>query len=459
MKTSRILIIIAALTVLIISLMIFLPPIPFILALAALAAVFIFSLKPEIGVFALILTFPFLGLRFQFPAPVGLLPIFPDGIDLPLVDIIGVLVLIAWAIRWLLSFDKKKLQLPLAFAFTLFLLSGAISLTNHPEAVLGFKYLVRPIAFAYLVFFLFPINYLQGKTILKKALQTFFALAFITALISMVICVFEILQGEFSRVHPPTFGALAPLGTNWNLLAEFLIPAVPVGIFFTFTAKKRKTTSLLILATVIITFAAVLTFARSAWISLAIVLLIFIVHFRSYLSSLGMSAFIFIVLATPALIGMIVFSKSYAAESSLSSRLFLTGIAVQAFAEEPLAGKGVGTFVDLVSSTRYFVLEFGDPHDAHGVIQKVIAEQGLIGLLTLAILFGSIVIPLLRALRETVGGKQLIARTALAMASSSLAYQFFNTSYYAGKMWLPIALAFAMYLTYIPPRFIRAHKR
>lgn len=433
-------------------------PLPVLLGLTALTAVFVFALKPEWGVFALIITFPLLGLRLQFGAPDGLTALFLDGINLPLGDVIGMLVLTAWVVRWVLQWDKRPVRAPLMVAFALFLLTGALSLANHPEPFLGLKYLLRPIAFAYLIFFFLPINTLWSRASVLRALRVLFWWGTLIAGASVAIAFLKILGGSFARVAPPIIGTFAPLGYNWNLLAEFLVPIVPIGIFLERHARTKLEQRLIALSTLLIFGAAILTFARSAWIALAFSAIVLASHFRSRFASFSVTALLVIAVIAPAFIGLIVFSGSHAAESSLAARTALTGIAGQAFRDEPLIGRGVGIFEDMVSSTKYFVIEYGDPLDAHGIIQKVAAEQGMFGLLALALLVAALLLPLAYALRHTRGDEQFAARCALAVMVGALVYQLFNTSYYAGKLWLPLGISYALFLSFVPPRYAREHR-
>lgn len=433
-------------------------PLPVLIGLTALAAVFVFALKPEWAVFALIVTFPLLGVRLGIPIPSDFVALFPDSADLPISDVIGVLVFAAWIVRWVLQWDRRPVRTPLMVAFALFLLTGALSLANHPEPILGLKYLLRPIAFAYLVFFFVPVNTLWSRQSVMRALRVLFCWAALIAALSVVIAFLKILGGSFARVAPPIIGTFAPLGYNWNLLAEFLVPIVPIGIFLRSQAVTRFEQRLITLATLMILGAAALTFARSAWIALTLSSVVFIAHFRSRFASFGVTALLVFAVTVPAFTGLLVFSGSHAAESSFAARTALTGIAAQAFLDEPLIGRGVGMFEDLVSSAKYFVIEYGDPLDAHGVIQKVVAEQGMFGLLALGLLVAALLFPLARAIRETAGEEQFVARCCMAIAVGALVYQLFNTSYYAGKLWLPLGIAYALFLGFVPATYAREHR-
>ncbi len=83
-----------------------------------------------------------------------------------------------------------------------------------------------------------------------------------------------------------------------------------------------------------------------------------------------------VVLLIPFGIGMIAYTLSSTAQSSNSTRLMLTQIAMQVFETSPIFGGGAGTFLERVGSTQVFLIEYGDPLDSHGFIQKIAAETG-----------------------------------------------------------------------------------
>jgi len=142
---------------------------------------------------------------------------------------------------------------------------------------------------------------------------------------------------------------------------------------------------------------------------------------------------------------MYVFSTSYTATSSTEARLMLSEISVVMLKASPILGQGAGMFVEYVANTYLFTFEFGQPMDAHGVLQKVAGEMGLVGLAALALMWGYVIVRLARsykALPATSQGKYIVIM-GLVMTVGSMTYQLFNTNYYSAKLWIPVALALA----------------
>ncbi len=125
--------------------------------------------------------------------------------------------------------------------------------------------------------------------------------------------------------------------------------------------------------------------------------------------------------------------------SSTENRLLLTEISWQAFVDQPLLGHGSGSYMDLVASNLRFIAKYGAPIDAHGMLQKIIAENGILGLA--AWFFILLVLGKLawQAFHIYPRSRNWLLPLFLAGAGG-LFFQLFNTSYFKGKVWLPITL-------------------
>jgi len=314
------------------------------------------------------------------------------------------------------------------------------------------KYLLRPILFFYLMWVALPIILIDSEKILNKAIKIFFCAGSLSAVMGFIsLFSGQSIFGFWQRATPISFWGLAPLGFNHNLLAEVLVAALPLA-FYLFVrhfgqAKKFYFFSALLIATI-----ALLTFARAAWLALAAQLLIYFLLSHNgqeklhHLRQWALPALLIIPLA----VYMFLFSISPIVQSSNSTRLDLTGIAWTYFKLHPWLGNGVGTFVPLVESTRLFTMEYGDPLDAHGVIQKIMAEQGLLGLIAFFVFVGWVLARIWRGWKTVVPDNKLLLLCFFMSVSGSLVYQLFNTSYYNAHLWLPVGLALAAVKLYEP---------
>jgi O-antigen ligase len=105
----------------------------------------------------------------------------------------------------------------------------------------------------------------------------------------------------------------------------------------------------------------------------------------------------------------------------------------------PLHGYGPGMFAQILGSVRDWTQEYGEALDAHGIVQKIIVEDGYVGL-ALILLFLSFLFKKLWELYQGAEDRELYVVLFMS-ALGAVVFQFFNTSYFTSVMWLPIGLA------------------
>ncbi|HBV58295.1 MAG TPA: hypothetical protein DEB73_03490 [Candidatus Magasanikbacteria bacterium] len=397
--------------------------------------------------YLLIFLAPFLGLvvdwhSFQWARQIPYLGSF----DAPAADFLAMIVLAGGLFT---SFKSIKVTLRHAgfFFFLPFLVISVLSLWQvAPDQFnSSLKYLLRPILFFYLMWVALPIMLIDSEKILNKVIKIFFWTGLLSALMGFISLFFgQSIFGFWQRATPISFWGLAPLGFNHNLLAEVLVATSPLA-FYLFVRHFDQAKKFYFFSSLLIAAIALLTFARAAWLALAAQLLIYFLLSHNgqeklrHLRQWALPALLIIPLA----VYMFLFSISPIVQSSNSTRLDLTGIAWTYFKMHPWFGNGVGTFVPLVESTRLFTVEYGDPLDAHGVIQKIMAEQGLLGLITFFIFISWILSRIWRGWRAADSDNKLLLLCFFMSVSGSLIYQLFNTSYYNTHLWLPVGLALA----------------
>ncbi|MBI2551958.1 O-antigen ligase family protein [Candidatus Uhrbacteria bacterium] len=431
------------------------------------AAVWFLARNLLFGLLVLVFFFPYLGLVIDFSA----FEIFKDvpylkSINAPFVDLYGLLLFAAWGINiagnWKLEIRNWRLARPLPHwrSYLLFWLSGLLSLLKVPAIQFNasFKYFARPFTFFYLVFFIVPVSIIaRHKDKIDRVLLVFFATGLIAALDGLLGLVLGA-HGDFPRARP--FGAfgLNPLGANHNLLAETLVATAPVGLLLMQNAKLKiktgelqsKNFTFYILHFTFLQWAvALLTFSRSAWIAVLIQAMCYLAvmhrgRVRAFLKE-----------ATPALILFAAMTLTLAATTfteavrgSTLSRLDQARIATFYFSRSPILGQGIGTFIPTLWQTKAFLLEYGEPLDAHGIIFKLMFEQGLLGLAGFIILIGSILYyiakPLWSKSAMLNAETRMATGVALLIALGAISYQLFNTTYYTSKLWVPLAIAVAI---------------
>lgn len=414
----------------------------------------LFAYRYTYATYALfLLLIPMLGLTITIPT--GELAIgrraFGGSIDVWVCEAVAALLLGVWAIKitrwWVGRNDSNwKPWLPLLLPMLGIVATHILSALSvfQPDKLLVIKYALRPVFWSYLVYVLLTVNFIRSRRTLVMALSVVMGTGVFAAL--MGLAALGIPEGAFPRARPlPLFG-LMPMGDNHNLLAEWLAITIPstLALFVLLPARLARERRLLIGAFWLQLAAGLLTFSRTLWIvltlqSLAAAFLIWRTQAEQWLRKILVG----IVLLLPVAALMFNVSSTAQVASSTSTRLLLTQISLNLWQASPWIGVGAGTFVERVGSTWIFVTEHGAPLDSHGLIQKLLAETGILGLAAFAVFVAAAVQYVLHA-RTQLQGAALQAFTLLALsAGGALIYQLFNTNYWTGKLWLPIGLMLA----------------
>jgi len=427
------------------------------LSLLGFSVAMAFTLRyTQIAFYAGVILTPCLGILLSLPTGRWLfgLRAFGGSIDVSLGEVILFFVLAAWSIKlvalWRIRRETHRLPLwPVAEAYLfLFFAHLASSFSPlKPDAALVTKFAFRPVLFNYLAFILLPVNLIRSRRRLMAVLVLLAGVGTLAALNGLISIFFPVDASHLlGRAHPlPIFGTHA-LGDNQNELADLLIFTAPATYALVYLMRSDvRRNRLLIVASLFQVAICLLTFTRTAWIVLLLqMLLLLSTDWRESIKRYAREVALIGLVLLPLSAVMLSLSLSSTAQSSLSTRLMLSQIAAQVFSSSPWLGGGAGTFVERVGSTRVFILEYGDPLDSHGWIQKLAAETGLLGLIALLGLYTQLVWVYLKGWRAITGyAERKVYLLLLAGAAGALIYQLFNTDYWTGKMWLPVGLALA----------------
>ncbi len=377
--------------------------------------------------------------------------IFGGSIDVPVCDLVALIALAAWAFRLLFVWQKRKQKdwkpwLPLGLSFGLLFLAHVLTVFSpaEPNPILVLKYSLRPVLFSYIAWVLLPTNFLRSQRRLLTTLGILVASGLLFAFDGLrSLFVFD---GSLHTARPlPIFG-ISPIGINHNVLAEWLIFVAPLALAMAELVKDRIAKQVLYVFAGFMTLIALLTFARSAWITLILeVGFLAYFNYREQLKRHLKTVLMYVFLFSPLAIYMLHFSSRDEVQSSTDARAMLAGIAWNLFTANPLLGVGAGTFVDHVAATWLFSYEFGAALDSHGILQKIGAETGILGLCA----FAFVIFVLARwigrmwlAFKEDSLERRAFAYLVVAVIGA-FSYQIFNTTYWSAKLWLSVGLVLA----------------
>lgn len=395
----------------------------------------IITFRPKIGVYLMAACLPIIGRDINL-----------YGFIVPISDLIALLTLFGFVLNlfYRVLFKPQehiKIIWPLFFPFLMFFLASILSIIFSDNLVSSFYYFLRWPFFLYAAYIFIPANVITDAKTLKKTVVIVF-LSAMAVLISGYLSLFgQDWQNNFFRLKSVYFWGGYPFGENHNLIAEFL----NIGVFFVLvikeflkTKKERRLADVLFFLTAM---GIILTFSRAGWITLFLQLGVYLFYRTKNDSKKRLSAAIFALLGV-AIISPLLWKMSVLQDSNTSStenRLLLTEIAWNAFKEKPLFGQGSGEFINLVGNNIRFVAKYGAPIDSHGVLQKVLAENGIIGLISWLFILAYLVRFSILAIKKYYPKVSWVLPFALA-ALGGIFFQFFNTSYFKGRVWLPLAL-------------------
>jgi len=380
---------------------------------------------------------------------------FGGSVDIAAAEAVMLVLLGAWVCKvlllWVRRHDEKwKPIVPLIVPYLTLIGAHLVSAFSplRPDKLLMLKFALRPVLFCYLAYVMIPVNIIRSRRKLVGALAVMTGVGMIAAVNGFFSLFFIDASSQFiRRAHPlPLFG-VPVLGDNHNLLAELLCATVMMTIALGTLVRTPREHRLLTAAALFQLVIGLLTFSRTGWIVFALEgLFVAALEYRDVLRA----RLSWILLAAVALIPlgyiMASISASNVATSSNSSRFALLEISAEVFQTSPWIGGGAGTFLERVGSAYVFQLEYGQPLDAHGFLQKLAAETGIVGLAAFAVVCGALAMHAWKTIQSLPHGPaRRVAIYLTAGAMGAIVYQLFNTNYWTGKMWLPIGLMLAAF--------------
>lgn len=399
----------------------------------------------EIVFYVMIFLFPFINFQLIF-----------DSVNVPYVDLIAAVLFGAWIykkliVNWFNHSQRLKLKdFPGLFFAVLFFVSAAASIFNSAYVLTSAKFLLRPLIFFYLVYLVLPYNLIVKKIQLKKIYHIIFVAGVIVALIGLISIFFTAGPWYQKRAMPYSFGDFNPLGGNQNAIAEVLVVTIPITLLLIARTKKYRSQAILLIGLVLMAGILLLTFSRSGWLALLLELIIlFIFGFGAKIKRRYVLPLLLVFIVLPVVIYFTAWQNISWVQTSNLNRILLTEIAVNGFLAHPFIGNGLNMFSSIVSETFVYVVEFGDPLESHGFLQKIMTEQGLFGLITFLGLLTYIFFQYILAfIKENDRSERFIILCLLMMLAGIVFFELFSTSYYISRMWLPIGIGLAAVSVY-----------
>lgn len=369
-------------------------------------------------------------------------------LQIPLIDLIGVFVLTAFFIRYFVLIylgsekERPKIIWPFLWAFALFFVSAFLSALFSPTILDSMWYSVRWILFFYLAYVVFPVNVIKTEKILNRTMLAIVISASMISLLCLASLHGQDWRQEFIRIKPIAINGVFPIGENQNLIVEIILPAIFYIMALKQLLNKPRLSRFLNLIFLFLIFVLIGTFSRGGWLALLICLAITILYkYRKRVRHLVLPVVMIMIVLTPIFYYMYLMQTDYhIGVGSNQSRILSSQIAFNSFLDKPILGNGSGEYINIIADNVRFKAKFGDPLESHGVIQKVMAENGSLGLLGFCLFVLLIFKYMYKALMK-MKKYDLIYLYLILAGVSVFIFELFNTSYYKGKLWFPIVIA------------------
>ncbi|MDD5341319.1 MAG: O-antigen ligase family protein [Patescibacteria group bacterium] len=402
----------------------------------------LFWLYPQAGIYLVVVLFPFNYWEFIY-----------GSINVPYVDLAALILFVAWFFKaiYLAASGRKKILLkdfPALFFMLLFTAAAVLSTFDAPRELFwqSVKYVFRPIIFFYLMYVILPFNIIDNFKKLHNVFKIMFGLGLFLSAMGIWSLIFPPFIG-LRRAVPIGFFGIWPLGTNHNSLAEVLIALIPAALILYWYEKDVFLRNFYFLGALLMIGVNLLTLSRSGWLAVLLELFIILAFKFKETTRRFFTSYVFylmLVLVAPIVYLMYQLATSNIIVTSNLSRFKLIEIALYMFKQYPLFGYGAGTFVDFVNQTVWYIVEYGNPLDAHGFIFKTLAETGIFGTVSFLALLTLILYKLYAAYNKYKNSQYAwLLLGMLAMIFGCVVFQLFSTNYYLARLWLPIGLGLA----------------
>lgn len=342
----------------------------------------------------------------------------------PVADLAALCLIPLAALSWL---SRRPHPLPGAAGYLLLLLAGGLSLNNAIRPEVGLHFLIRKPLFLY-VAYAFGVVWAVRALPRRWVLWLLLGWAGSTAGLSVVTSVLRVVGGDALW-----FSKLTGLTPNHKTLAVSLAGGLPLLVAAAGLPGRRFVVGLSVLAI----FASA---SKTAWLMLLLGAGLFWPRQRPLAHCWQIVPVIALGVALAYYAPLLL--QSRAMLDAARSRHSLNRRAIEMFTANPICGGGVGmnVHIEQVTFPDYRV----NGVDAHGVIQKVGSETGLLGLVgygwfSLATLWG------LRKRWEADGGTvEGLPYGAIATWGVSTAGLFLSTETFSQTWWAPVSVAWGL---------------
>ncbi len=256
------------------------------------------------------------------------------------------------------------------------------------------------------VFLLIPIflAVIDSEKRLRYSLFTVLSSAVISALIGIFITLKE---QHISLDH-----RLQGLTSHWMTYSGLLMLVFIFFLVYLFYEKTRKTRIIISLSLVLILAAILLSLTRSVWVGIFAALGIFIIYYKPRILYAAVPALIILAVALPNSVKNRLTSIVDPKDATNRDRIYMYSTGIKIFKDYPITGVGANNIEKVYDQYKPAAAEQTNLH-LHNNFLHVLAERGILALVSLLIAFVSIFFQLIKKIKNSVNLEKGIASGVL----------------------------------------------
>jgi O-antigen ligase len=318
-----------------------------------------------------------------------------------------------------------------SFMATLFSIDRLNSLKDNKEF---FVFLLIPI-------FLLVIN---SRKRLDYSLFTVLASAVVSSLIGVIIT----LKEGTSLDH-----RLQGLTSHWMTYSGLLMLVFIFFFVYLFYEKRKKQKVAISVLLLIILVSILLSLTRSMWVGIFVSLGIFIIYYKPKILYLALPALLILILVMPGSVKSRIVSTFDMNNATNRDRLYMVTAGINIFKDHPLTGVGPDNVKKIYDRYKPVEAELSNPH-LHNNFLQVLAERGILALLSLIAAFAVIIIQLIKKIKNSIEGEKSISVGVLFVFIGFLVAGMFE--YNLGDSEIKFLLFYFLSIPFIVPSVFSA---
>ncbi len=269
-----------------------------------------------------------------------------------------------------------------------------------------------------LIYLLIPIFILVINS--RKRLMISFGAVLLSAILSSFTGIYNAATQGLSLDH-----RLKGFTSHWMTYSGLLM-FVFIFFFVYLFYQKRWQRKLFLGGGLAILLAAILfSLTRSVWVGIVVSLGLFIAYYKPKILYVAVPAAIVIFFLLPQTVKSRVFSIFDMNNASNKDRIYMVHTGKEIFKRYPLTGVGANNVKEVYQLYRHPDARQANPH-LHNNFLQILAERGLLGLLSLLLAFGALCYYLVKRIRLHQGEAKHVALGALFVFIGFLAWGMFE---------------------------------